>query len=83
MKKPHNKTGFSLVELMMSLGILVVGRSMVATTFPTAMMANKLSVADTSATMISENAAAICQAKLSHDAIKGTVTAILENRGDT
>jgi prepilin-type N-terminal cleavage/methylation domain-containing protein len=71
MKTLHNRAGFSLVELMMSLGILVVGLSMVATAFPTAMMANKLSVADTSATMISENAAAICRAKLSHNTING------------
>ncbi len=65
------RTGFSLVELMMSLGILVVGLSMVATAFPTAMLATKLSVADTSATMISENAISICRVRLSHNTIKG------------
>jgi len=64
---------------MMSLGILVVGLSMVATAFPTAMMATKLSVSDTSATMISENAAAVCQAKLRHSEISGSVGATLSD----
>ncbi len=67
------KTGFTLMELMMSLGILVVGLAMVATAFPSAMLETKLSVADTSATMISENAAAICRVRLSHTTINGFV----------
>lgn len=74
------RTGFSLVELMMSLGILVVGLSMVATAFPTAMMATKLSVADTSATMISENAASICRAKLRHSTFSGSVGVTLSDQ---
>ncbi len=76
------RTGFSLVELMMSLGILVVGLSMVATAFPTAMLETKLSVADTSATMVSENAVAICRAKLRHNTIKGLVSGALSDQTD-
>lgn len=68
------------MELMMSLGILVVGLAMIATAFPSAMLETKLSVADTSATMISENATAICRVRLSHSAIKLSVTATLSDQ---
>ncbi len=80
------KTGFTLMEVMMSMGILVIGLAMVATAFPTAMLETKRSVADTTATMVSENAAAICRVKLSHsshkDLIAGTLadtTALINN----
>ncbi len=73
------QSGFTLMELMMSLGILVVGLSMIATAFPSAMLENKRSVADTSATMVSENAAAICRVRLSHNAIKGSVSGQISN----
>ncbi|MDY7011685.1 MAG: prepilin-type N-terminal cleavage/methylation domain-containing protein [Planctomycetota bacterium] len=74
MKTAFKQSGFSLVELMMSLGILVVGLAMVATAFPTAMMETKFSVEDSMATMISENAAAICRVRLSHITIKDSVS---------
>ena len=79
MKTINDKMGFTLMELMMSLGILVVGLAMIATAFPSAMMETKHSVADTTATMISENAAAICRVKISHDADKGSVGGTLAN----
>lgn len=71
------QSGFSLMELMIAMGILVFGLAMVATAFPTAMLETKLSVADTMATMISENAAAICRVKLKHSGINGSAGAAL------
>jgi len=57
---------FSLVELMIALGVMGVGLVLIASVFPAAMMKNKESISDTMATIIAENAVAVCRARLSH-----------------
>lgn len=68
------------MELMISLGILGVGLSFVATAFPTGMLENKRSVDNTLSTIIAENAVSVCRVKLSHSAIKGSTSATLSDK---
>ena len=68
-----NKSGFTLMEIMIALGILAVGLALVSTAFPSAMMENKESVEKTMTTLIGENALAICRIRLSHTSIKDSV----------
>ncbi len=56
--------GYSLIELMVALGIMAVGAMMIGTLLPSAMIENKESVSDTMGTIISENAIAICRTRL-------------------
>jgi prepilin-type N-terminal cleavage/methylation domain-containing protein len=70
---------FSLVELMMALGILTVGATMIASAFPVAMVENKASIEATTGTIVAENALAICRIRLSHSALNG----IVDNSGWT
>ena len=65
-RPPPVRAGYSLVELMIALGILGIGVTMIGTAFPSAMMENKESVQDTMATIIAENAAVICPTSLTH-----------------
>lgn len=80
MKDTAVKTGFTLMELMIALGILAVGLALVATAFPSALMENKESVEKTMSTLIGENALAICRIRLSHAAIKDAVTTTLSDQ---
>jgi len=73
MKNTLNKSGFTLMEIMIALGILAVGLALVSTAFPSAMIENKESVEKTMSTLISENALAICRIRLSHTSIKDSV----------
>lgn len=66
MKRRPDQPGFSLIELMMAIGILAIGAAMVASAFPLAMLENKESVEHTMGAMVAENALAICRNKLRH-----------------
>ena len=74
MKRCPDQDGFSLVELMVAIGILAIGAAMVASAFPVAMLENKESVEYTMGALISENALAICRNRLRHCHLNGNVT---------
>lgn len=65
--RPHGRAGFSLVELMLAMGILAIGMTMVATAFPTAILQTQRSAAETTGGLIAENAEAIIRARLNHE----------------
>ena len=73
MKRCLDQGGFSLIELMIAIGILAIGGAMVASAFPVAMMENKESVEYTMAALVSENALAICRNKLRHSVLNNRV----------
>ena len=50
------QAGFTLVEVMIALGIMVIGFSMLATSFPVAIVENRESVNKTMSAMICQNA---------------------------
>lgn len=56
--------GFSLVELMISIGILGVGLAMAAALFPAAIIENQQSANDILGTIMCENALAVVKAKI-------------------
>ena len=60
----RSSAGYSLIELMIALGILGTAALLIATAFPAAMMMNKESVHYTMGTIIAENALAICRTRL-------------------
>lgn len=62
----RSSAGYSLIELMIALGILGTATLLIATAFPAAMMMNKESVHHTMGTIIAENALAICRTRLTH-----------------
>ncbi len=68
--------GYSLVELMIALGVLGVGLGLIATLFPSAMLENKDSVQDTVGTLMAENAVATCRTVLRHSGAGGLSTAV-------
>lgn len=69
--RPHGRAGFSLVELMLAMGILAIGMTMVATAFPTAILQTQRSAAETTGGLIAENAEAIIRARLNHEDLNG------------
>lgn len=64
--------GFTLTELMIALGIMVIGLSMVAASFPAAVLEHKDAVDYSMSTLICDNAAAISQTVMSHGSLKNT-----------
>ncbi len=57
------RRGFSLTELMISIGILAVGLTMAGALFPAAMQANRRSVQDVLGSIICENGLAVAKAR--------------------
>lgn len=70
-RRARRPAGYTLVELLIAMGILGIGLGLIATAFPSAMLENKASVHDTMSTIIAENAAAICRTRLSHSQLVG------------
>ena len=68
-RKRHQpgRAGFSLIELLISMGILVVGLVMAGTLFPAAIKQTSRSVDDTIGTIICQNALAVAKAKLTYN----------------
>lgn len=75
MRLRRDKGGFSLVELMIAIGILGVGMIMIATAFPAAIMENKESADDTMSTILAENALALIRTNLTHGQVNLVATA--------
>jgi len=73
MKPRPDQGGFSLIEMMVAIGILAIGAAMIASAFPVAMLENKESVEHTMAALASENALAICRNKLRHSILNNRV----------
>ena len=73
MKRRPDQGGFSLIELMIAIGILAIGAAMVASAFPVAMLENKESVEYTMTALVSENALAICRNRLPHSILNNRV----------
>ncbi len=61
MKTTRDNRGFTLIEVMVAIGIFAVGVVLVATTFPAAMLENKESSDHMLGALITENALAICR----------------------
>jgi len=64
--RPARPQAFSLIELMLAMGLLAVAMSMVAALFPVAVTQSKEANDNTFATLISQNAEAIVKAKLTY-----------------
>jgi len=58
------KQGFTLAEILVALGVLAIGMSMVAAIFPAAMVLNRRSQNSTLGTIICENAMALAEMAL-------------------
>lgn len=66
------RAGFTLAELLISIGILGVGLTMSAALFPAGLAANKNSANDLIGTLICGNALTLGQAQLTRTAVTGT-----------
>ena len=62
----RHRSGYSLIELMLALGIMSVGLMMIGTTLPAGIMNSDESNLKTNATIICDNAAAILRTELHH-----------------
>ncbi len=71
----NRKLGFTLIEVMVAMGIFAVGVAMVGTTFPAAILENKESSNEMLGALISRNALTICQNVLRHEDYNGAVGA--------
>lgn len=73
--RPHRPTAFSLVEVLIAIGIMGVGISMAAVMFPAAIKENTTSTYNSMSTMLCQNGLALVQANCYFDGSthKGTV----------
>ncbi len=76
-----SRSGFTLIEVMIALGLFAVGVGIVATAFPTAIHENKLSADNTLGTLIAENALTICHSVLRHSDLVGIGTQLTDISG--
>ncbi|MHC4718394.1 MAG: type IV pilus modification PilV family protein, partial [Planctomycetota bacterium] len=74
-KAPAGKAAYSLVELVVALGILAIALPMVAAVFLPGALENAESVKHTMGTLVAENALAIVRARVSHADLSGVVQA--------
>lgn len=79
MKHQPKSSAFTLVELMIALGILAIGLTMIATAFPTGVRNVNDAWDDTMVTLIAENGLAITRAKLTHTrcSVPGGVSSVV------
>ncbi len=75
MQRQPGRAGFSLIELLISMGIMVVGLVMAGTLFPAAIKQTSRSVDDTIGTIICQNALAVAMAKLTHTDVDTAIDA--------
>jgi prepilin-type N-terminal cleavage/methylation domain-containing protein len=68
----QHRRGFSLAELMIAIGIMGVGITMVATIFPTALKQNELSNNDCMGMLIAENGMAMAKGLVDESNMKST-----------
>ena len=71
MKRPKANGGFTLVELMIALGILAFALPMIGTAFLAGMVENKESNDNTMLTLVAENAISIASSRLNETALTG------------
>lgn len=64
----RNATAFSLIEVLLALGILAVGLTMAMAIFPVAVKENESSFNDVLGSLVTENALAICELALKGNA---------------
>jgi prepilin-type N-terminal cleavage/methylation domain-containing protein len=70
----RQRGGFTLAEILVALGILAIGMSMVAAIFPAAMEFNRASTNDTLGTIICENGLAISELELTAEVVNVSPT---------
>jgi len=63
--------GFTLIEILLALGIMAFALSMIAAVFPVAILQSKQADRATMATLIGENAQAVIKATARHSAFNG------------
>jgi len=63
------RSGFTLIEILMAIGILAVGLLMAAALFPTAVKVNQYAYNNSMGSLICENGLAVLRSKLNHDLI--------------
>jgi prepilin-type N-terminal cleavage/methylation domain-containing protein len=83
MNQARQSRGFSLTEVMVSMGVLAVGMAMVGAAFPAALLENRKSIDSTLSVIVAENAASVCQSTLSHEVLKNQATLVLTGTGLT
>ena len=69
----RRRAGFSLIELLVSMGIMVIGLVMAGTLFPAAIKQTSRSTDDTIGTIICQNALAVAKARLTHADMNGSL----------
>lgn len=76
----RSRAGFSLIELLVSMGIMVIGLVMAGTLFPAAIKQTSRSTDDTIGTIICQNALAVAKARLTHTSganpVDGLITTV-------
>ena len=75
-----NKRGFTLAEILIALGILAIGMSMVAAIFPAAMVLNRQSQNSTLGTIICENGLVMTEMVLTADLVDSEKLEIYADR---
>ncbi len=75
--KSRARSGFTLMEVMMAVGIFAIGMGMIASMFPAAIKETEATLNDYEGPAICENALAIVKAKVTHANANTPVTASL------
>ena len=68
-RRRRGRGGFTLAEILIALGILAIGMSMVAAIFPAAMELNRISANSTLGTIICENGLALAEMVLTAEVV--------------
>jgi len=76
-RRNRARRAFSLIELLLALGILAIGLSMAAALFPAAIRLNEQSGQDSIGTIVAENGLAVAQTMLHNSAINQTAGSLV------